>query len=204
MRYGFVRLAAVAVLVVAGCGGSGTAGPTAASTAEAPAAQPSTAGNGGSGSGGQPSAEASVAEVATQAPAPSSGGGAGGGPAVGICELVTADELAGIYGVASVTTTVIPGPPDNCIVQSDSGDGLTAWSLMTAQAETVFSAMTVDPSTVMLSGIGDKAAIVQNTGILVVKGNSLLSVALTAAPDMSEEEVLAAAKQVATLAAGRL
>jgi hypothetical protein len=199
MRYGFVRLAAVAVLVVAGCGGSGTAGPTAGPPTEAPAAESSAPDNGGSDSGGQPSTAPSVAEVATEAPA-----GGGGGPAVGICELVTPEELATIYGVASVTTTVIAGPPDNCIVQSDSGDGLTAWSLMTAQAQTVFSAMTVDPSTIVLPGIGDKAAIVQNTGILVLKGSSLLSVALTAAPDMSEEEVLAAAKQVATLAAGRL
>lgn len=204
MRHGFVRFAAVGLLAaVAGCGGSGTAVPTAAQTTQAPAAEPSAAGDGGAGSGSQPSAEASVPEVASQAPAASSGGG-GGGPAVGTCELVTADELAAIYGVASVTTTVIAGPPDNCIVQSDAGDGLTAWSLMTAQAGMVYSAMTTDPSTIELPGIGDKAAIVQNTGILVLKGSSLLSVALTAAPDMSEEEVLAAAKQVATLAAGRL
>ena len=200
MRYGFVRLAAVAVVVlVAGCGGSGSAVPTAAPAAPTTAAQPGASADGGAGDSAQPGAEASVAVVATEAPP-----AGGGGPAVGICELVTADELAAIYGVASVKTTVIAGPPDNCIVQSDSGDGLTAWSLMTAQAGTVYSAMTVDPTTIVLPGIGDKAAIVQNTGILVLKGNALLSVALTAAPDLSEEEVLAAAKQVATLAAGRL
>jgi hypothetical protein len=201
MRYGFVRLAAVALVAfVAGCGGSGSAVPTAAPAAPTTAAQPSASADSGAGDSGQPTAQASVAVVASEAPP----AGGGGGPAVGICELVTADELAAIYGVASVTTTVIAGPPDNCIVQSNGGDGLTAWTLMTAQAGTVFSAMTTDPSTIELPGIGDKAAIVQNTGILVLKGNALLSVALTAAPDMSEEEVLAAAKQVATLAAGRL
>ena len=200
MRYGFVRVATVAlVVVVAGCGGGGSAVPTAAPAAPTTAAQPGASADGGAGDSAQPGAEASVAVVATEAPP-----AGGGGPAVGICELVTADELAAIYGVASVKTTVIAGPPDNCIVQSDSGDGLTAWSLMTAQAGTVYSAMTVDPTTIVLPGIGDKAAIVQNTGILVLKGNALLSVALTAAPDLSEEEVLAAAKQVATLAAGRL
>jgi hypothetical protein len=75
---------------------------------------------------------------------------------------------------------------------------------MTAQAGMVFSAMTTDPSTVVVPGIGDKAAIVQNTGLLVLKGTSLLSVALTAAPDMSEDQVLEAAKQIAAFAAGRL
>jgi hypothetical protein len=203
MRHGLIRLLAVGIVaLVAGCGGSGAAVPTAAAPAQAPAPESSAAGAGGTDTGGQPSAQASVAEVASEAPP--AGGGDGGGPAVGICELVTADELAAIYDVASVETTVIPGPPDNCIVQSDGGDGLTAWSLMTAQAGTVYSAMTSDPSTVEVPGIGDKAAIVQNTGILVLKGGSLLSIALTAAPDMSEEEVLEAAKQVAAAAAGRL
>ena len=118
MRYGFVRLAAVAlVAVVAGCGGSGSAVPTAAPAAPTTAAQPVASADGGAGDSSQPGAEASVAPVATEAPA-----GGGGGAAAGVCELVTAEELAGIFGVASVKTTVIAGPPDNCIVQSDAGD----------------------------------------------------------------------------------
>ena len=45
----------------------------------------------------------------------------GGGTAAGVCELVTADELAEIFGVPSVTTTVFVGPPDTCSVDSDTG-----------------------------------------------------------------------------------
>lgn len=199
MRNGLVSLIVGGALVLAACGGGGgPAGSAAAPSAEAPTAEPSAAPAGGTESG-PPSAEPSVAAAPSEAPA-----GGGGGVAVGICELVTADELAGIFGVGSVTQTVIPGPPDNCIVESDTGEGLTAWSLMTAQADTVFAAMTTDPSTIVVPGIGDKAAIVQNTGLLVVKGGSLLSVALTAVTDRSEEEIIEFAKQVAAIAAGRL
>ena len=201
MRNGLVSLIVGGGLVLAACGGGGgPASSAAAPSAEAPAAESSAPAGGGTESVAPPSAEPSVAI----APSPAPAGGGGGGAAVGICELVTAEELAGIYGVGSVTQTVIPGPPDNCIVESDAGDALTAWSLMTAQAGTVFSAMTSDPTTVEVPGIGDKAAIVQNTGLLVLKGSSLLSVALTALPDMSETEILELAKQVAAAAAGRL
>lgn len=200
MRHGLVRVAAIAVFaVVAGCGGGGTTGATPAPATEAPAAEASTPAGGGTDAGSQPSAEASVAAPASQAPA-----GGGGGPAAGVCELVTGDELAGIFGVASVKMTVLPGPPDNCIVESDGGDPLTAWSLTTAQSAVIFGAFTTDPSTVQVSGIGDEAAIVQNTGLLVLKGSSLLTISISGGSDMSEEEGIAAAKQIGTLAAGRL
>lgn len=200
MRHGLVRVAAIAVFaVVAGCGGGGTTGATPTPATEAPAAEASTPAGGGTDAGSQPSAEASVAAPASQAPA-----GGGGGPAAGVCELVTGDELAGIFGVASVKMTVLPGPPDNCIVESDGGDPLTAWSLTTAQSAVIFGAFTTDPSTVQVSGIGDEAAIVQNTGLLVLKGSSLLTISISGGSDMSEEEGIAAAKQIGTLAAGRL
>src|SRR6266540_2598525 len=145
MRHGFVRLAAIAVFaVVSGCGGGGTTSPTSTAAAEAPAAE--------SSGPSDPGTEASVPEVATDAPA----GGGGGGSAAGVCELVTAAELAGIFGVASVQTSVIPGPPDTCIVKSDTGDGLGAWSLTTAQSDAIFGALTTDPSTIEVSGLGDK------------------------------------------------
>jgi hypothetical protein len=117
---------------------------------------------------------------------------------------VTADELAGIFGVAGVKTTVIPGPPDNCIVESDTGDPLSAWSLSTAQAQIVFDALTADPSSDAVTGIGDKAAFVQNTGLLVLKGGKLVVVSISGGSNMSEEEVIEASKQVGTFAASRL
>lgn len=188
------------VLVLAACGGGGTSGtPVATAAAPAPAATAAASDAGaGTGSGGAPSAEASAEAAVTE---PAAGGG---GTAADVCGLVTADELKGIFGVSGVKQTVIPGPPDNCIVESDGGDALTAWSLTSAQSAVIFGAMTTDPSTVDVPGIGDKAAIVQNTGLLVLKGNSLLSVAISGGSDMSDDEVIEASKQIAAAAAGRM
>ena len=198
MRNGLVGFGLGVVLLVVACGGGGATGPTAAPATAAPAAEASTPADGGAGTSVQPSAEASVAAPATQAPA------GGGGAAAGVCELVTGEEVAGIFAVASVKMTVFPGPPDNCIVESDSGDPLAAWSLTTVQASTLYDAFTVDPSTVVVNGVGDKAAIVQNTGLMVLKGGSLLVISISGGADMSEEEGIEASKQIGVLAAGRL
>lgn len=188
-------LAIVLGLTIAACGGgsaslaptdpgsAATSGPTQALATDAPATD----------------APATDAPAATQAPA-----GGGGGTAAGVCELVTPEELAEIFGVPSVKTTVFPGPPDNCIVESESGDPLSAWSLTTVQAATLYAAFTTDPSAVEVSGVGDKAAIVQNTGLLVLKGGSLLVISISGGADMSEEEGIEASKQIGGFAAGRL
>ena len=191
-------LAILVAVTLAACGGGGggtattaptdagsaaTTGPTEAATTDTPATD-------------TPSTDA---PAATQPPA-----GGGGGAVAGVCELVTPEELAEIFGVPSVKLTVLPGPPDNCIVESASGDPLTAFSLTTAQAATVFAAFTTDPSTVEVSGVGDKAAIVQNTGLLVLKGSSLLVISISGGADMSEHEGIEASKQIGTIAAGRM
>lgn len=200
MRNAIAAMAVGALLVVVtACGGGGTTGATAVPASQASAAASRAPADAGTDNAGQPSAEASIAVPPSEAPA-----GGAGGPAAGVCELVTADELAVIFGVTSVKTTVITGPPDNCIVESDAGDPLTAWSLTTAQASAVYGAMSADPSSVEVSGIGDKAAIVQNTGLLVLKGGNLLVVSISGGADMSEEEVLEASKAIGSAAAGRL
>jgi hypothetical protein len=81
---------------------------------------------------------------------------------------------------------------------------LTAWSLTTAQAGAVYDAFTADPSAIQVSGIGDKAAIVQNTGLLVLKGGSLLVISISGGANLSDEEVVEASKQIGSFAAGRL
>jgi hypothetical protein len=197
MRNGSVALVIGVGLLLAACGG-GTTGPSATTGSQPSAAATSGPTDAGTGSGGEPSAEASVGAPASEAPS------AGGGTAAGVCELVTADELAEIFGVTAVKTSVIAGPPDNCIVTSDAGDPLGAWSLTTAQASTLYDAFTADPSSVDVPGIGDKAAIVQNTGLLVLKGGSLLVISIAGGADLSEEEGIEAAKRIGTAAAGRL
>jgi len=113
-------------------------------------------------------------------------------------------RLAGIFKVPSVTTTVLAGPPDNCIVASDTGAPLAAWSFSLAQAKTVYDALTFDPSTVVVSGIGDKAAIVQNTGLLVLKGDALIVISISGGADLSADEAIEVSKQIGAIAAGRM
>jgi len=203
MVHGLSRISVLGIaLLVVGCGGGGgTAGSPTAATA-APATTSSSEPGGADPASTEPTAaaEASTAAVTD----PPAGGGTSGGTAAGVCELVTADELVGIFGVTSVKTTVIPGPPDNCVVESDSGDPLVAWSLTTVQASVIYDAFTTDPSTVPVSGVGDKAAIVQNTGLMVLKGGNLVVITISGGSDMTEEEGIEASKQVAGLAAGRL
>lgn len=197
MRNGLVALVIGGVLLVAACGGGSTGAST--NPAQVPTAEAGGPTDSGAGSGGEASAQAPVATAASEPPA-----GGGGGTAVGVCELVTAEELAGIFAVASVKTTVFPGPPDNCIVESDAGDPLTAWSLTTAQARGLYDAFTADPSSIEVAGVGDKAAIVQNTGLLVLKGDNLLVISISGGADMSEDEGIEASKQIGAFAAGRL
>jgi len=200
MRNGIRGVAALGLglFVVIGCsGGGGGAGSAGAQTpATSAAASDGTAG-GGDGTASTPSPEPTSASAPTPEPA-------GGGTAAGVCELVTADELADIFGVPSVKTTVFAGPPDNCIVESDAGDPLTAWSLTTAQARALFDAFVSDPASVDVSGVGDKASIVQNTGLLVLKGDNLLVISISGGANLSEEEGIEASKQIGAIAAGRL
>lgn len=169
---------ATIVLVLAACGGGG--GGTANST---PADGVATS---------EPAPEATSAAPTVEVPPTSATGPTeppSGGTAKGVCELVTVEELAEIFGVASVTTTVFSGPPDTCSVESDTGEPLVAWSYSTAQSAVVFQALTSDPSAVLVDGIGDQAAIVQNTGLLVLKGDSLVVVGVQSGEDELAKEV---------------
>lgn len=193
------------ILVVAACGGTATSGAASAPTNATAVADPTQ--SAGPVESAQVAASVEPATTPSAAPATAASAAppaAGGGPAVGVCDLVTEDELAGIFGVGGVTMTVLAGPPDNCIVSSDGGDPLTAWSLTTAQAQLVYDAFAGDPSSVEVSGVGDRAAIVQNTGLLVLKGGSLVVISISGGADMSEDEVTEASKQIGVLAAGRL
>lgn len=181
-------LIATAALVVAACGGgsgsasSTTPGPTLATI---PSAETATSSTGTEASPGATPGDAST-------PPPT-----GGGPSDGVCELVTTGELASIFGVPSVTTKVFIGPPDSCSVISDSGDPLVAWSYSNAQAAVVYDAVVLPGQSVDVPGIGDKAAIVENTGLLVLKGNVLVVISVQSGDDEL-------AKKVARAAAGRM
>lgn len=184
-RRPFTLIATVA-LVLAACGGGGGG-----STTSAPAGGLGTVPPSGAAVTAAPATAASPTDTTSATEPP------GGGPAVGVCELVTADELKAIFNVASVTTTVFAGPPDTCSVESDTGDPLVAWSYSAAQSVAVYDAFVVDPSSVEVSGIGDKAAFVQNTGLLVLKGDALAIISVQS----GDEEHL---KKVGAALAGRM
>lgn len=184
LRRPIILLATVA-FVLAACGGGGGG-----STAAAPTLDTSNSGPAAT------TAAAPTVDAPTERPATTEQPGAGG-TAGGVCDLVTPDELAEIFGVASVATTVFPGPPDTCSAESDAGDPLVAWSYSNAQAQAVYDAFVSDPSSVEVGGIGDKAAFVQNTGLLVLKGDALVVIGVAS----GDEEL---AKRIGAAAAGRM
>lgn len=179
---GLVTLIAI-VIGLAACGGTATtsqgsgAGTSAASSdTEAPQATMAVT-------------TAAGTDSATTAPSSDTG------TSVGVCELVTADEVAGIFGFVSVSTMVLTGPPDSCIVEDPEGNPLVAWSYTTADARLIFEALALPSQSESVPGIGDQAAFVENTGLLVLKGDALLTVSL------SDQDT---AKEIATIAAGRM
>jgi hypothetical protein len=183
-------LFATIVLILAACGGGGGGDGGGATSPAAPA-----------DGGATTDAPASEAPP-TDAPAEPAGGG---GTAAGVCELVTADELAKVFNVPSVTTTVFQGPPDTCSVDSDAGAALVAWSFSTASAKVVYESLALESQSIAVPGIGDKAAFVDNTGLLVLKGDALVVIGvMSGVEDLTEEERNELAKQIGAIAAGRM
>jgi hypothetical protein len=177
-----ITLLATVALVLAACGGGGGS-----ATAAAP----------GGGAATSSPTQATTSEATT---APTSGG-----TAAGVCGLVTADELAEVFGVPSVTTTVFVGPPDTCSVESDAGDALAAWSYSTANAGSTYDMFVLPAQSVDVPGIGDKAAFVDNTGLLVLKGDALVVIGvMTGVGDVTQDEMNELMKQIGALAAGRM
>jgi hypothetical protein len=189
-RRRFTPIFGAIVLILAGCGGGTGASPTAA-----PA--------GGVATSGPTQATTADAPAATTEPA------GGGGSTADVCGLVTPEELAGVFKVPSVTTSVLAGPPATCTATAADGTTLAAWVLSHLQAgsieASVYGAMMSDPSAIQVSGIGDKAAHVENTGFLVLKGDSFLSIgSMAGAGDLSDEERRKLAEQLGAIAAGRM
>jgi hypothetical protein len=199
-RQRFMSFLVTLVVALAACGGGGGGGGTSTSSesttsaaeSPAPAAQPAQA-----ASGAPPS-------PATASEAPAIGGG---GPVIGVCELVTPDELQEILGV-SVNLTVFAGPPDTCDIQSTDGAPLAATVLTVMSnlaASAVFDAYAGSPGAQSIDGIGDKAAYDPNQAVLVVlKADKVLTVAVFDDGTSDEAARLERMKQIAFAAAGRI
>ncbi|MEW6224230.1 MAG: hypothetical protein AB1627_06345 [Chloroflexota bacterium] len=174
---------------VAACGGGGGGGATTAP---------------GDGAASEPPAATVPAQAsapaATDAPAATTAGG-GGGPTGSVCDLATADELAGVFGTP-VTVTVFAGPPDTCMAEDSEKRVLVSWVLTTQDAATIYAALTDGARDV--PGIGDRAAFVDNVGLLVLKGDRLVSITISGMAELDGAAAEAAATEVGRAIANRL
>ena len=117
---------------------------------------------------------------------------------------MTTDELATAFAVGSVSTSVIPGPPDACVVQSDAGDALVSWSQTTSGAGAIYGGVVMPGQSTEVSGIGDRAAFVDNMGFLILKGDSMVVIAVASGAALDEAASQEVAKQLGALIAGRM
>jgi hypothetical protein len=138
--------------------------------------------------------------TASEAPAEPAGGG---GTEVGVCELVTADELSEILNVPSVTMTVLAGPPDNCIVDGADGASLAAWSL-TVLDKDLFKLLSSGPDVLNEPGMGDGVMYQPEAfQMTVFKGDAMLVIGVYASAG-SDDERLEFMKKIGAIAAGRM
>lgn len=179
------------VTMLVACGGGAAASPGGGA-----AASP----GGDAGAGATDAPTVTVAPGATATPVATEPGSAGG-PAGAVCDLATLDELEEVFGMA-VTATTLAGPPDVCMIENEAGHVLVSWNVNRTDAAMIYAALTEIATEV--PGIGDKAAFVENTGLLILKGDALANVVISGQADLSEEDGQAAAKAVAALIAGRM
>ena len=175
-------LMVLVAMVAAACGGAASPGASSAPSGAEPA----------------PSAAASSAD------APSSAPSSGGGTAVGVCELASATELAAALGVASVTTEVIPGPPDTCMVEGPEGNVMVSWNHNTSGGQGLYDMLALPGQSEEVPGIGDKAAFVENTGLMVVKGDGLVTIVISGQSGLDEAAGKDAATKVAAAIAANM
>lgn len=169
------------------------------------ASNAASAGNGAASSAPSADAASSAPSAAASEQAPASEApSAGGGSAGGACDLVTADELASAFGVPSVKTTLLPGPPDSCVIESDAGKPLAAFSYTTAAGSALYDVFVLPGQSSEVSGIGDKAAFVDNTGFLVLKGDKMVVIVISGGAELDDDQVAEVSKQLGAHAAGRM
>ena len=180
---------AILCTAILGCSGGGGASPGAGTPGPA-TAEPT---QGGSGPPADPGAGASPVTDPTPA----------GGTAVGVCELVTSEELASILG-KPVTLVVLPGPPDTCDVGSNDAP-IAAFVFMEGPSfGFAFDAWASDPSAEDVGGIGDRAVYVAASELFIVKrGDRLFSVSVYDV-DVALDARVQMMKDIAKIAAGRM
>lgn len=202
VSYGVRRigLAIVTAAVVAACGGGGAAPSGASATSAVVSAEPSDSASGApsAASGGAPSSAASEAPSA----------------ASGACALLTADEVAGIVGVA---VNAVASGEASCIYEVAATGAVVVATQQISQGGTAqFGGLKADPAAVTVEGLGDEALwlpayeavqLHTRTGdkVLTLALGTLSGVPIDELPTGTSPEVLLdKAKQLATLALSRM
>jgi len=175
---------------ILGCSGAGGPASAGAQTPGATGAEPTQGGS-----------------VPTSAPvgsdAPTVEPTQGGGPSLGVCELVTADELATIVG-KPVVLAVLAGPPDTCDVQSNDAPIAAFVFMRGPEFAFAFDAWASDPSAEDVPGIGDGTVYVADSQLVIVKrGDALFSVSVYDV-DVAISGRLEMMKEIARIAAARM
>ncbi len=178
-------------MVLAACGGSSAASPTA----------------NGDGSAAPGTSTAVQTPAATTAPDGSSAiaptePGTGNGPATDTCGLVTVAEMEALFGFTGVTQELIQGPPDTCDYQRD-GAPFVAAVLVTEQADLTFSIWSADEGVQTFSGIGEAAIYAPSNELFIVKKNGAVYSFGVLDVELLEDRI-EWMKKIATIAAGRM
>ncbi len=180
-------------LLIAACGGGAAASPDSAS---------GTGGGGASPSAEPPATTDDPAESGAPAASEASGGGGGGGGALGpaVCDLATSEEVSGVFGVEA-TTLYDPVAENTCFVKTAEDRTLVHWTT-TGDGQMMFDALSGAAPTV--DGLGDRAAYAEGFGLMIVKGDTMVTIVIPAEAEVPPDDVEDVAKQVGAFVAGRL
>ena len=169
-RYLFV--AVVMTLAVAACGGNEaesttTAGDNIATTAVSGATT------------SQPASDTTLPDT-----------GSGGGEA---CDMMTAEEVAGVMGVDITTTEPLSGTVSYCAYKDGDGNSVVATSFTTVDAETTYQVWASASGVSTVSGLGDGAVFDPNSATLfILKGGSFIGItAGDGSVDVADRQALA-------------
>lgn len=181
-------------LLVAACGGAasspgGGGGGGATASADVPTATD------GSAASDEP---ASTDEPEASEPADGGGGGTISGAAV--CSLAVGTELGEVFGVP-VNTIYDPNAPSSCFVRTADDTTLIHWTTA-GDGPMLFDALSAGSTPV--DGLGDRAAHVENLGLMIVKGDTLVTIVVPAEADLDADVARDAAERVGALIAGRM
>jgi hypothetical protein len=117
---------------------------------------------------------------------------------------VTAAELSPLFGGVALTLTTNEAAPGTCFVEDASRRPYLTWSIVSTGASMLFDAVNLPGQATAVPGMGDRAAFVENMGLLIQKGDRVLTIVISGAADLDPETVVEVSKQIGAIAAPRM